>query len=151
MLCVVSLLPSPARSSPAPRAVTVYSAPGCATTKGAPPGRRVSVQQWVLRGRGAQSSLEGLPWGHYLCPLAWSSWAFPGGLWEGKVGDSRLDAESWLRGGGFWNTPGLTSPGYATAKFFTSVLLPDQLRPGGRFRGCEPVRGVPITVSVTRV
>lgn len=105
MLCVVGLLPSPAGSSPAPRAVTVYSAPGCTTTRGARPGRRVSVQHWVFKGHGTQSSLEELPWDHYLCPLAWSSWAFPGGLWEGKAGDSRLDAGSWLLGVGTPGTP----------------------------------------------
>lgn len=101
-------------------------------------------------GRGVPSGPEGLPW-PLPVSLAWDSWAFPRGLLGREEGDYRARCGVPAGGGGAWNLPDSPSPGHATASFATSVLLPDQPRPGGRCRGCEPVHIVAIRASVTCV
>lgn len=148
---------SPASSSsspPPPRAASARSAPGCATVPSSRPGLTTRAQgectalgSW---GRGVPSAPEGLPW-PLPVSLAWGSWAFPRGLLGREEGDYWARCGVPAGGGGAWNLPDSPSPGHATASFATSVLLPDQPRPGGRCRGCEPVHIVAIRASVTCV
>lgn len=85
LACQLQLLPAP------PGAASARSAPGCAIVRSSRPGRRVSVQHWVLGGAVFRLAQRGCP-GHYPCPLLGIPGPFPEVSWEGKKATTGLDA-----------------------------------------------------------